>query len=55
MLLGNYWVVETTVLAGYDPAADVAITVSSTTTVVVNLVDPWQRRGWSQRGSSSRL
>lgn len=29
MLLGNYWVVETTVLAGHGPAADVAITVSS--------------------------
>jgi hypothetical protein len=43
VFFGNYWVVETTVPAGVDAAADAAISVSNTTTVVVNLVDPRQR------------
>jgi hypothetical protein len=43
VFFGNYWVVETTVPAGYDAAADAAISVTNTTTVVVNLVDPRQR------------
>jgi hypothetical protein len=43
VFFGNYWVVETTVPAGYDPAPDTAVSVQNTTVVVVNLVDPRQR------------
>lgn len=40
VLFGNYWVVETTVPAGYTKADDQAVSVTNETTVVLNLVDP---------------
>ncbi len=43
VLEGTYWVVETVVPAGHDPAPDQAITVVATQTVTVTLVDPRQR------------
>jgi hypothetical protein len=43
VIQGNYWVVETTVPAGHDPAADQAISVPVNQQVEVNLVDPRHR------------
>ena len=43
VIQGNYWVVETTVPPGHDPAGEVAITVTVDQTVVVPLTDPRHR------------
>jgi hypothetical protein len=37
---GNYWIVETTTPAGYDPAPDAAVTVTAGSTSTVNVSDP---------------
>jgi hypothetical protein len=43
VIQGTYWVVETTVPPGHDPAGEVAITVTVDQTVVVPLTDPRHR------------
>lgn len=43
VLFGDYWLVETGVPSGYDPASDRAVSVTSTTKISESFVDPRQR------------